>query len=226
METYDYQSLWRQVNGLQAWQIIALGAVGAEKVAPIIRFLALPDTWSLAEICIETSWSAALEPDSEREKCARLAQALGSVPEWTCEYPDTVIFNVARVLGFVQGALATVTSPSISEKAKYVSFSLMLEVAETFDLSMDRYPELLSSDHRIVPEEKKSQQWLIQQFKEQDRPSPEIIRSLRQETRRISDLFENALPTFCYEFASSLIRVSRLREASRAEKTGRPTTDR
>ena len=211
MEAYDYAALWRHLKGMRPWQIIALGASCAEKVTPIVHYLALPDTWDLARRITEFSWSTLAEEAPDVEEASRLQRALESMPEWQIDYPDSLPFVVTQALDLFQFALATVTAPSIAEKADHVGFSSMLERAELFDLAIEQHPELTSPGRGLRSIEEASQRRLVAILDREERPSERVIHELRREAKTISDLFEGAMPVYCFHIAWALIRTANRR---------------
>lgn len=206
MGANDYQSLLQQIHRLQPWQIIALGATCAEKVRPVVRFLALPTTWELARAALNYSW-AAIQSSADVGEGGRLAQALESTPEWRCEYPDSLPFVAAKALNFYQAAVRTVTTPSVNEKADLIDFSSLLEFAELFDLALEDYPQLDVVKQRIVTAEETSQQVLVEMVQAEATPSPALIEALRGEAGKIAGLFEKGLPVYSYHYVLGAIRA-------------------
>lgn len=194
---------------MQPWQITAASVACAEKVAPIVRTLALPDTWELAKQCMAYAWRVVNDVATTSEEGERLNDALNSVPEFQVEYPDSLIFIVARVLNLFQYSVISATSNSVIEKVDCVGFSLMLEITEELDLAIQDYPDLVSSTLNIVDAEQASQMTLIAALKKQELPSSDFIETLRQEGQSISALIQTALPTYCYAFVSSLTDLQR-----------------
>jgi hypothetical protein len=212
MREYDYQSLWREIGEMRSWQINALAAVCAEKVLPIVRYLALPDTFAFAERCVEFTWASVSAKNVNTAEAARLREVFDSLPELQCEYPDSLPFAVTRALSFFDFAISAVNASAMpGEAAKNVGISLIVETAELFDSALDQHPRLEVAALGIGMVEKSSQQQLVATLRGQEKPSQEIIQLIRREARKVADLFELALPAYAYHFISGLIRAEAIR---------------
>jgi len=204
MTDYNYQRLIEQIASMSAWQIIAASAVTAQKVAPIVRSLALPDTWRTAERSLALAWRSISDPQSNCDEAKQLLHELNAAPEWQCEYPDTLVFYVCKPLDLVRAALEPITERSLAKVAENIGFSHILDIADELDVAASDYPDLVSHRLEITKTEEASQMSLVAILTEHDVPSDELLETLRQESMSISRLIETALPTFCYGFISAL----------------------
>ena len=84
MNTYDYQSLWQEARGMRPWQIVAICAVCGEKTIPIVRFLGLPETSSLARKCVDFAWSSVTTANPDIEEGERLMDSARQITEAGC----------------------------------------------------------------------------------------------------------------------------------------------
>ncbi len=203
MSSYDYRRLLEQLGGMDAWKNIAVGAVCAKKTAPIIRTLALPDTWRLANRCIQFVWQAITDSQPNCEEAEDLLNELNSVAEWQMEYPDTVLFSVLHPLDLVRFPLSMITAKSPKEMLDQCGFSHVLDVADEFDASISDYPEFVSA-LEITDMEQGSQISIVNQLAQFDSPEPACLEMLEREAQSISELIKTALPVHCYSFVSGL----------------------
>ncbi len=209
MNSYDYRTLWQEAKEMRSWQIAAICAVCGEKISPIVRFLGLPETSSLARECVDFAWSAVTNASPDIEEGERLIEALHSTPEWKCELPDSLPLVVARSLSFSKFAVDGVITASNSSKADNVGFSTILDTAELFDLAIDQQSARDKGGETLVEAEKVSQLSVMKILRRHTQPSVEIVRALRQEASAISSLFETNLPVYCSHYLSCLIRTAR-----------------
>lgn len=206
MTDYNYQRLIEQLGSMSAWKITAAAAVTAEKVAPIVRTLALPDTWRTTRQSLALAWQSISESQPNFELATHLLQELNAAPEWQCEYPDTLAFLVSKPLDLVRLALESVAAELPADRREIIGFSHVLDIADELDAVASDYPDLVSSTLEITNTEKSSQMSVVARLAEHDVPSEELLDTLRQESRSIALLIETALPICCYGFASSLCR--------------------
>lgn len=209
---YNYQDVMQELGHMRPWQITAASAVCAEKATPIVSAVALPDTSRIADECLRFAWEASSGLDPDPELGQQLLRDLEATPEWHCEYPDSLNYIVTRALNCFQYSVAAAVSISISDMVNNVGFSLILELANTFDVAVAEYPQLISSDLQIEAAEESSQLSVIAALKAHELPSKNFTDSLRQEASVIRDMFKKALPVYCYSFVSATFRRQLLHE--------------
>jgi hypothetical protein len=211
MISYNYRTLMQEVALMEEWKITALCAVCAEKVSPIVRFLALPQTWAVANKCLEFAWSCAKQEAINDTRGEELNRALKNTPEWQqCEEPDGLPFVVGNILSLYDFALATISARTRAEKASKVGFSLLLETAELFDLALEARPGDEKRAQRIMDREQSSQINLVETIKSKE-SLDQAVGFLRDEASAVSTCFEEALPVYCHHYVRSLINTANTR---------------
>ena len=198
MNNYDYQSLVQEICSMPLWKVIALGAVAAEKVMPIIQCRALPATRDFAEQSLACAWSSITELGSRKEESIHLLETLEKTSEWQEEPGTYFLDRVADALQFYKWVLEAVKNASNTQQVGDGGFSYMLDVAAGVDLAQEDVPgELEKANKGIRVAEKRSQQLLVDLLKKEERPSSALIDALHQEANKISSLFANALACNC-----------------------------
>lgn len=204
MSNYNYQYLIQQISNMSTWQMVAASAVTAEKVSPIIRSLALPATWRTTKLSLDLAWRSVIDLRAHSEEAQFLLHELNAVPEWQCEYPDTLIFAVSKPLDLVRFILTTISSTSNSDMINNIGFSHVLDIADELDVAASDFPDFVAASYSIRNAEQLSQMSIVAALKDQNAPTKVLLEKLQQEAESISKLVKVALPTFCYGFVSAI----------------------
>ncbi len=209
MSTYDYEAIRRETRNFHQRQIVALSAACAEKVAPMVHYLATPSTWALARASLDFVWRSVLRDDFDSGQAATLKEKLESTPEWQCEELDTIQATVVSVLNFFVWALESVITyspPPEGERGESVGFSHMLTTAEEFDVAIARFRSLAEPTSEMAEAEQNSQERLVAMVRGQLKLSEMLVTSMKDEATTISRLFEEKLPVLCFEHISDFVK--------------------
>lgn len=204
MTEYEYRRLLAQLGGMSPWKVIAAAATTAEKVSPIVRSLALPDTWRTVESSLNLVWQSVSELPASVDQATQMLHRLNEAPEWQCETPDTLTFFVSKPLDLNCLALSAVASAASTDVNRIIGFSHILDIADELDVAVAAYPALATHVLEIYEAEKRSQIAIVAKLSSVETPSDELLRFLREEAKAISTLIEKTLPIFCYAFVADL----------------------
>lgn len=190
---------------MQSWQLTAVATCCAEKVSPIIRAIALPDTWETSKKALEFCWRSCAEPHQGDNPGCNLIDELEAVPELKVEYPDSLSFIATIALNFFLYSIRFATSNTDTEKLDNVEFSLMLETFDSIDTSLSGRPDHIQNADTLYEIEKNSQLTIIKILQENCHPTDRTIDLLKEESRIISNSLCHCLPDYIHSFTKSIL---------------------
>ena len=205
MSDYDYEAVCRQVHNFRSWKITVLSAACAEKVVPMVYFLATPHTRDLAQVCLNFVWAAALFNNVDREQAVRLKEEVQKTAEWQCEETDSIQSIVASVLSFVVWGLDGVIDESPAEEGERVGFSHMLTTAQSFDTAIESYNSMPQPTSETERAEEDSQLGLVAILQDEMAVSPALVDSVKAEAGSIAALFARNLPVLCFDCMTDFV---------------------
>ena len=200
-EKYDYARICENVREMTDWQVLALSAACAEKVFPVVQYLAPLRLRTIAASALDCMW-AALQEEHSDHSAADLLLEITNFSECNCEDSDTIQSLVCSCLSFFGWGLEAMTPGSSDGEGERVGFSHMLTVSEWFDLAGKTYP--FFENVAVLDAEKLSQTRLVRVVGE-DLPRKELIAVIRAESAKMAALFASHLPELCFYYLRDIV---------------------
>jgi hypothetical protein len=207
MSAYNYERLMEEARGMEAWQTVALCAVCAEKIIPVIAALSLPDTFAIAQDCLAFAWFSANQKNMDGAKAGQLMSVLKKTAEWEgCAEPDCIPWIVGNALSLSEFALTAVICGASKKSEICVGFSLMLDIAERFEMAAEGDAGRGMAVKEFVRVEEGSQTRMIELLRGQTQLSNDVLGELQSEAGLVGELFATGLPTYCFSFVDLAVK--------------------
>jgi hypothetical protein len=197
-----FSELSARLASLVRWQQAFVATTCVEHVWPLIQRLGRTETRKTCGEYIETLWALLLDLNAV-PSVAKLIMNVGELPEANCDdsnKPDYYVMKSISVLAYALETLVSTTPLSLTESACSAAAEIFGDcdiVLLMNDCQCRRIdPARPPAPGPLLASEIKSQFECIQQVREAEKPSRQLITKLRNDARNASQGLAHALPVF------------------------------
>ena len=197
----DMASADAMIEGLGRWKHVALAALCAETMLPVITRFAQSVTTAAFKDGLDVAWNSAVAGRSN-PRTSNAQQVVSRLPESNCDDSHVPAFDVMAALGALAYALDAITAGDSGLCARY-SCSAAASCYSGYDHALEFGNQARKIDPRNPPPpgrlqslQLRMQRHSIEKMRIAERLSHNSVEELRESANRVASELDRALPTY------------------------------